>query len=60
MSASPDWSDVARFVSEYMSGQHRAAATGNLLNDIAKAYLKARGLPPSDLPTVIQMVNSVL
>jgi hypothetical protein len=60
VSAALNRDDVARFVSEYMGGQHHEAASGNLLTDIAEAYLKARGLPPSDLPTVVQMVDSVL
>jgi predicted transcriptional regulator len=60
VSAAPDWNDVARFVSEYMAGKHQGVGTGNLLNDIASAYIQARGLPSSDLPSVIQIVDSVL
>jgi hypothetical protein len=56
----PDWDDVARFVSEYMAGQHRGATTGDLMQDIAAAYVQARGLPPSELSKVRQIVDSVL
>jgi hypothetical protein len=59
MNSSVDWDDVARFVGDYMN-QNPRGVSGDLLQEIAEAYVKARGLPRSALVTVIQMVDSVL
>jgi hypothetical protein len=60
MSTQIDWNDVARFASEYMSGVGRTPGSDDLLTEIARAYLRSRGLPSSEMATVIQMVDSVL
>lgn len=56
----PSWDDVAEFVAEYIAGKYPRRETGDLLNDIARAYVQARDLPPSTVTTVMQMVDSVL
>jgi hypothetical protein len=60
MSAEVNWDDVARFVAGYMDRTGGGSGSGNLLREIAEAYVKARDLPPSAVTTVIQMVDSVL
>ncbi len=55
-----NWDDVASFVSEYMASGQAKQASGDLLEEVALAYVRARHLPSSALPTVIQMVDSVL
>jgi hypothetical protein len=56
-SVSPD--DLARFVPEYMdalrSGRLRPVGGGsNLLQEIADAYMRARGLPASEEADVVR------
>jgi hypothetical protein len=60
MSAEVNWDDVAAFVSEYIADNDRGPGTGDLLEDIAQAYVMERGLPPNAVVTVVQMVDSVL
>ena len=60
-----DWHDVARFVGAYMDGRRsglrsRALPSGNLLDEIADAYLEYRELPASVRAEVLAMVDSVL
>lgn len=43
-----------------MAGKDPEPVTGNLLEDIAQAYVLARGLPPSAVVTVMQMVGRPL
>jgi hypothetical protein len=60
VSTEVNWDDVARFVAEYMSRTGGSTGSGDLLGEIAEAYVKARGLPSSAIVTVVQMVDSVL
>jgi hypothetical protein len=60
VSTGVNWDDVARFVGDYMARTGGGGGSGDLLREIAQAYVIARGLPPSAITTVIQMVDSVL
>ncbi len=57
----PDSNDVGAFVGDYMRGSIRPTSrTGDLLYDIAKAYIADRRLAETWLSEVMQMVDSVL
>jgi hypothetical protein len=64
MSAQISHDDVAAFVAEYLADPRAAfgslAPTGDLLQEIAGAYVAARGLPRTDTFLVMTLVDSVL
>jgi hypothetical protein len=60
MSTEVNWDDVAGFVARYMDRTGGGSGSGDLLREIAEAYVRARDLPPSSVTTVIPMVDSVL
>ncbi len=53
--------DIADFVAAYMDGPaERTVGSGDLLRDIAEAYVAHRALPASAVAEVMTLVDSVL